>query len=90
MLNKTSQEFNKKRYHLYEYIHCGELVRSNGISAMICQDGVIMLAEIFMYPVGFALYIDKPESCKPEVVDLTWFSDFKYQDEGVIDMIIPK
>lgn len=57
---------------------------------MICQDGVIMLAEIFMYPVGFALYIDKPESCKPEVVDLTWFSDFKYQDEGVIDMIIPK
>lgn len=90
LLNKTSQEFNKKRYHLYAYIHCGELVRSNGISAMICQDGVIMLTEISMYPVGFALYIDKPESYKPEGVDLTCFSDFKYEDEGVIDMIIPK
>ena len=78
ILNKTNQVFNKQKYCLYAYIHSGDIVRSNGISAMLCPAGVVVLTEISMYPIGFVLYIDKPEAYKPEGVEITCFSDFKY------------
>ena len=35
-------------------------------------------------------YIDKPDVYKPEGVEITLFSEFNYDDEGEIEIIIPK
>ena len=51
---------------------------------------MITLSEISTYPVGFTLYIDKPEAYKPEGVDITLFSVFNYDDERELEIIIPK
>lgn len=51
---------------------------------------MITLSEISTYPVGFTLYIDKPEVYKPEGVEITLFSEYNYDDEGEVEIIIPK
>ena len=91
LLDRTSTVFNRERYHLYMHIHSGAVERMNGISVQFVGGvGLITLSEISTYPVGFTLYIDKPEIYKPEGVEITLFSDFNYDDEGEVEIIIPK
>lgn len=51
---------------------------------------VAIIREISTYPLGFTLYIDKPAAYKPEGVEITMFSDFDYDEEGELEIIIPK
>lgn len=90
ILSKKSTTFDKKRYRLYAHIHAGSLERMNGISAQICSDGIVMLTEISLYPVGFTLYIDKPEGHEVLGTEITLFSDYEYDSECNIEMVIPK
>ena len=52
--------------------------------------GIITISEISTYPLGFTLYIDKPKNYKPEGVEITAFSEWAYEDEGDVQIIIPK
>ena len=52
--------------------------------------GIITISEISTYPLGFTLYIDKPKNYKPEGVEITSFSEWAYEDEGDVQIIIPK
>lgn len=73
------------------HIHSGAVERMNGITVQFVGGvGLITLSEISTYPVGFTLYIDKPEIYKPEGVEITLFSEFNYDDEGEVEIIIPK
>ena len=91
LLNKTSTNFKRERYHLYMHIHSGSVERMNGIMVQFASGvGLITLSEISTYPVGFALYIDKPEAYNPEGVEITIFSQFNYDDEIELEIIIPK
>lgn len=91
LLNKDNLNFNKKRYNVFAHIHTGPIERMNGIMVQYTSKyGCISLSEITTYPIGFTLYIDKPETLKPLGVDITIFSDFKYDEERDIDLIIPK
>ena len=91
LLDRTSTVFNRQRYHLYMHIHSGSVERMNGIMVQFTGGvGLITLSEISTYPVGFTLYIDKPDVYKPEGVEITLFSEFNYDDEGEIEIIIPK
>lgn len=73
------------------HIHSGFVERMNGIMVQFTGGvGLITLSEISTYPVGFTLYIDKPDVYKPEGVEITLFSEFNYDDEGEIEIIIPK
>lgn len=91
LLNKSSKDFNKGRYHLYMHIHSGSVERMNGIMIQFIGGiGMITLSELSTYPVGFTLYIDKPDFYKPEGVEITLFSDFDYNDERDLEITIPK
>lgn len=91
LLDKSCKSFNQNRYHLYAHIHAGELERMNGIMVQaVINYGIITLSEISTYPIGFTLYIDKPESYKPEGVEITSFSGWEYGDECDMKIIIPK
>ncbi len=90
LLEKTSRSFNRDRYHLYAHIHAGALERMNGIMVQAANYGIITLSEISTYPMGFTLYIDKPQGYKPDGVDITPFSDWNYEDEEDTQIIIPK
>ena len=83
----VEEDFEKNRMH----IHSGAVERMNGITVQFVGGvGLITLSEISTYPVGFTLYIDKPEIYKPEGVEITLFSDFNYDDEREVEIIIPK
>ena len=90
LLDKTSWSFNRDRYHLYAHIHAGALERMNGIMVQATNFGIITLSEISTYPLGFTLYINKPKNYKPEGVEITSFSESDYEDEGDVQIIIPK
>lgn len=86
LLDKHSQSFNQSRYHLYAHIHAGSLERMNGIMVQSTTNyGFITLSEISTYPMGFTLYIDKPEG-----VEITSFSEWGYEEECHVELIIPK
>lgn len=91
LLDKSCRSFNQSRYHLYAHIHSGELERMNGIMVQSTKNyGIITLSEISTYPMGFTLYIYKPETYKPEGVEITSFSEWDYDDESDVEIIIPK
>ncbi len=89
LLNRDSQKFNTERYKLYAYVHSGEVGRLNGISVMATSLGTIVLSEISMYPLGFVLYLEKPDNTKPEGVEINCFCDYQYEDVVDIKIIIP-
>ena len=63
----------------------------NGISCVFISGiGLVTISEISTFPLGFTLYVDKPENYKPEGVDLTVFADFGYNEECKAEIIIPK
>ena len=90
LLDKTSRSFNRDRYHLYAHIHAGALERMNGIMVQATNYGIITISEISTYPLGFTLYIDMPQNYKSEGVELTSFSEWDYEDERDVQIIIPK
>ncbi len=90
LLDKANRSFKRDRYHLYAHIHAGALERMNGIMVQATNYGIITLSEISTYPLGFTLYIDKPRNYKPEGVEITAFSEWDYEDETDVKIIIPK
>ena len=91
LLNRYETSFDNKRYNLYLHIHSGSVERMNGIMAQLIPGiGTVLLSEITMYPIGLTLYIDKPEGFIPEGVEITTFSNFNYDEECSMDIIIPR
>ena len=90
LLDKKMTEFNKDKYSLYAYIHTGNIERMHGICAVANNKGIYFISEISGYPIGLALYIDKPKDFKPEGVEITLFSEFEYDDLVEMEVIIPK
>ena len=90
LLDKSRRSFDKSRYNLYAHIHSGALERMNGIMVQATTNGTITLSEISTYPMGFTLYIDKPPNYKPDGVEITSFSEWDYDDECDVEIIIPK
>lgn len=77
LMDRTSTVFNRERHRLYMHIHSGSVERMNRIMVQFTRGaGLITLSEISIYPVGFTLYIDKPEVYKPEGVEITLFLEF--------------
>ena len=90
LLNKEMIEFNRDKYSLYAYIHKGDIERMPGLCVIASMNCIYTITEISGYPLGFALYIDKPKDFKPEGVEITLFSEFNYEDLVEMELIIPK
>ena len=90
LLDKECKIFNTDKYKVYAYIHSGALERMNGIMAAYTPGiGIVMTSEISSYPLGFILYIDKPEGYKPQGTDITEFVNCDFDEKRDIDMILP-
>ena len=90
LLNKKSTGFSENKYNLYIYIHEGSIEKCLGICGVATPKGAYLISEISGYPIGLALYIDKPKDIIPEGVEITMFSEFEYDELVDMEMIIPK
>ena len=80
LLQKESQNFDANKYSVYMFLTSPNMSRLNEIMAQYnLKDGSTVLAsEIIVYPMGFALYINKPENFKPIGLCINDFCKFSY------------
>lgn len=92
LLSKESISFNRSRYEIYAYIHSGSLFRSHGLSAL-CLKGIsepVMVSEISGYPIGLALYVNKPKDYVPKGCNITCLCEYEYNDIKDVIFHLPK
>ena len=84
IMNKTSNSIDKNRYSMYMYLVSDHMPRMNGLAALLSANekhSIVLVSEIAYYPIGFALYIDKPKEYVPFGLNIDSFLDFKYDDK---------
>lgn len=88
LMNKDSKSVNLSKYSLYMYLVSTQRTRICDLSTLINShrpEEPVMVSEVASYPIGFALYIDKPESYTPFGVNIDSFASFSYDEKGEID-----
>lgn len=90
VLDKEATGIDKKRYKLCMYFTRSNIKRFNEINAImnIKEKSLSIISEITAYPLGFLLYFDPIENQKFKGVDITVFTDSKYNDVCNIKMPI--
>ena len=81
IMNKTSNSIDTRKYSLYMYLVSSQMPRINSLSAIVrtdCAKEPILVSEIALYPIGFALYLDKPENYTPFGINIDIFASFNY------------
>lgn len=74
LLNKTSTNFKRERYHLYMHIHSGSVERMNGIMVQFASGvGLITLSEISTYPVGLHCILTSQKRTIQRALKLQYF-----------------
>ena len=81
LLNKEDKNINISKYSLYMYLVSTQMPRISGVSGIVNINNVkdaVLVSEMASYPIGFALYLDKPESYTPFGLNVDKFSMFDY------------
>lgn len=85
LLDKESNNFDKNKYRVFLYFVSEQMVRLNALSViyLIGTNTYVTVSEINHYPIGLALFIDKPNEYYPLGIDITEFVNYGYDDETV-------
>ena len=90
VLNKEEVGIDKLRYRLCMYLTRSTMMKYAPLSVLLTSTNhgfeKIVLSEITAYPLGFILYFDPCSSMDYEGVDITCFTDCKYDDKVTIEM----
>lgn len=81
LLNKESNDIDTSKYSLYMYLVSTQMPRINGISGIINinhPNEFIMVSEVNSYPMGFALYLNKPLNYIPFGLNVDSFASYDY------------
>lgn len=81
LLNKEDQNIDTSKYSLYMYLVSTQMPRINGVSAIVNINNAkeaVLVSEMASYPIGFALYLNKPESYTPFGLNVDMFASFDY------------
>lgn len=81
LLNKDDKNIDTSKYSLYMYLVSSQMPRISGISAIVNfynANEPVLVSEVSLYPIGFALYIDKPQTYNPFGLNLDMFTTFDY------------
>ena len=81
LLEKETKEIDLSKYSLYIYLVSSQMPRIWGLSGIVNifnSKELIMVSEVASYPLGFALYIDKPNSYTPFGLNANVFATFDY------------
>lgn len=85
LLDKESTDFPADKYHIYMSLISPQMRRISGLSVMHLNGiGLVTVSEISSYPVGFSLYIDKPETYTPPGLSINEFATIPYNKKGDI------
>lgn len=87
LLHRESTAFNTDKYYVTLCMISPNMRRVNGLSAIGYDRFVILVSEILCYPIGVALYIDKPKDYTPPGLCINGFINCKYDDEFPVDFV---
>lgn len=82
LLNKEERNIDTSKYSLYMYMVSTQMPRMSGVSGIVKLNDMnnpVLVSEMSAYPVGFALYIDKPEDYNPFGLNVDMFATFDYE-----------
>lgn len=83
LLTKESK-IDTTRYSVYMYLVSSQMPRMSGIAGILDlnhADDPIMVSEVALYPLGFALYLDKPTKYIPWGFDIDSFASYDYNQK---------
>lgn len=81
VLEKESNNFDKKKYRIQMYFNKGSIIKYNGYSCLIfIGSPMIEMSEIVAPPFGFQLIIDPKDNEHYNGLNITNFVDCKYDD----------
>lgn len=81
IMNKENKNIDTSKYSLYMYLVSTQMPRISGVSGIFNvnnSEESVLVSEVASYPIGFALYLDKPESYTPFGINVDMFSTFDY------------
>lgn len=81
LMNKDDKNIDTSKYSLYMYLVSTQMPRLNSLSAIVNMNDVknsVLVSEVSAYPIGFALYLNKPENYTPFGINIDMFSTFDY------------
>lgn len=89
VLNKDETGIDVQKYRIFMYFTRSNLIKYAPISVLLRQTNIglnyIAVSEIVAYPVGFILYFNPTDNVEFEGIDITSFSQCKYDDECTVD-----
>ena len=84
VLDKEATNLDKEKYKLCMYFTKGNLMKYAPLSVILTRIGdkyeSMAVSEVTAYPLGFVLYFDPTNTWQYEGVDITSFSDYRYND----------
>lgn len=81
LMNKDDKTVDTSKYSLYMYLVSTQMPRLNSLSAIVNMNDMknsVLVSEVSAYPIGFALYLNKPENYTPFGINIDMFSTFDY------------
>lgn len=88
VLDKDKTGIDSQHYKVCIYFTRSQLIRYIPLSVIITQTKSgyrnIVVSEITAYPVGFILYLNPTEIDKHEGIDITSFSQYKYDEKRTV------
>ncbi len=88
ILNRDSVDINLSKYLIYMYLIDGHMRRVQDLCAMARADvGLVLVSEIASYPVGVALYIDRPSGFTPVGLCINDFAKTSYEERCNLELI---
>ena len=90
ILNRENNTFNSSKYRIYMYIMRSGFMRVCNLCHLILKNYPcpIMVSEVSNIPVGFLLYLDKPDDIIINECEISSFSAYSYNDKRSIELIV--
>lgn len=93
VLDKATNEFPKENFRLGMYLLASGIRRHVKFVVLgrveLSGFKYDVLSEIVTYPLGFILYLNPDQNLKMPCTDVTFFSDYKYDEECMINFDLP-
>lgn len=81
LMDRENKNINISKYSLYMYFVSTQMPRISGLSGILSLNNMnksVLVSEMSSYPIGFALYLDKPEDYTPFGINIDMFATFDY------------
>ena len=89
ILDKENTSIDTNKYRVFMYIPRGDISKQVPLSGKISigQTAAVLVSEITAFPVGFALYVDLPDTENPKGADISALASVPYNE--VTDLVVP-